>query len=212
MKTKIAMSLLVIAVTVSMLVGSTLAYFSDTATASNNTFTAGTLNIQISNGGDYADSLNGVWETQTGWAPGDTKTATLSFTNVGSIDAKHVYFYFSKSGSDLLMDKIIVTSIQERFNSTDTDNQLEAAAATLGNKDGVLTLNELVSVNWYSWDDKTGDGVILQAGDKKDYAITFTFLFPADAGNEYQGLSASFDLCCEATQNSPTDDFVPVHR
>ena len=77
---KMLLSLLVIGV-VSVTAGAgTWAYFSDTETSEGNTFTTGTLDIEIPNTFEFGDV-----------APGDVETETITIENKGSIAAKSVF-------------------------------------------------------------------------------------------------------------------------
>ena len=192
--------------------------FSSSGKVEGSTFTAGTLNMVLSGDGN----TTGKWVSPTNWAPGQEVTSTIHITNTGSIDAHHIYFGFSDvtnggpTGSGNLLDKIIVTNLSENFNGHVTANQAANIDQQIGNKDGVLTLNELTSFmkngyGYYTSDDQSGDGIVLQAGDQKDYSISMTFQFDPNAGNEYQGTTAGFTFMANATQNSPTDGLVALH-
>lgn len=86
---KMLLSLLVIGV-VSVSAGAgTWAYFSDTETSSGNTFTAGTLDIEIPNTFNFGNV-----------APGDTKTEEITIKNNGSIAAKSVFLELSVVDSE----------------------------------------------------------------------------------------------------------------
>jgi spore coat-associated protein N len=207
------------------LVGGAFAYFTDTATSSGNTFTAGTLDLQLSNDGtNFYDGVTSTWLSPANWAPGSSFTATLSATNIGSIDSRHIYFMFSNlshtdgdaDGSNM-MNAVIVSQVKERFNSTTTSNQAAYIDSVIGNNDGVLTLAEFAGFanGWYGYfteDDKTGDGIVLGAGDLADYDLILEFTFDANAGNIYQGDSCSFDITLQATQQSPVDGIVRLHE
>lgn len=204
--------------------GATFADFSNAGTSTGNTFTAGTLDMKI-NGLD--DVTEAVWKSPTNWAPGDEFTSQVKLNNVGTVNAKHVYFGFKDvtntspvADNTNLLDKIIVTTITETFNGTETANQAAAVAAQVGDKNNVLTLKEFTDFmkngyGYYSWDDKSGDGVILAAGKAaadSDYTLKLGFKFDSAAGNDYQGDTAGFTMMLNATQNSPTDGLVPLHQ
>ena len=66
--------------------GGTWAYFSDTETSTGNTFTAGTLNLELTDtveDGTDGETLTWVF---TDLYPGDTDKATLTVKNTGSIN------------------------------------------------------------------------------------------------------------------------------
>jgi len=57
---KIAISLGVIGVVAAIVIGATTAYFSDTETSTGNTFTAGTLNLELSRGEGWENGADGA--------------------------------------------------------------------------------------------------------------------------------------------------------
>jgi hypothetical protein len=113
MNTKIIASLAIIAVVGVGVIGATRAYFSDSATISGTTFSAGTMNIQVDkdprgsaqvwsdgfdlSSDDYKNWINttigtGAYDTLisqmalTNLKPGDTKEQIIDIKNVGSLD------------------------------------------------------------------------------------------------------------------------------
>ncbi|RLG29440.1 hypothetical protein DRN97_11865 [Methanosarcinales archaeon] len=66
----------------------TLAYFSDTETSTGNTFTAGTLDLKISDGEDWGDGVTATW-TLSDMKPGDSVSGWVVLDTVGSIAADH---------------------------------------------------------------------------------------------------------------------------
>jgi len=81
MKKKIIMSIVVIAIACSMVAGATTAYFTDTQTSHGNTFTAGTLDLNV-NGSDS----NVVLFNDPILVPGNQPTAAYSLMNKGNIN------------------------------------------------------------------------------------------------------------------------------
>lgn len=70
---------------IGMVGGGTWAYFSDTEASTENTFTAGTLDLQLTDASeDGTDSETQTW-VFSGMKPGDTGGATLTVQNAGSI-------------------------------------------------------------------------------------------------------------------------------
>jgi len=219
------MSLSTLMVAATLVGGATFADFSDAGTSTGNTFTAGTLDMQI-NGLDNVATA--VWQSPSNWAPGDTFKSVVKLNNIGSVNAKHVYFGFSDVKHDSpravdnsnLLEKIIVTNLEENFNGTIVSNQAASIDSQVGNNDGKLTLKEFSDFmqngyGYYSWDDKSGDDLILAANKvaaDSDYSLTFEFTFDSSAGNEYQGDTAGFTLMLNATQNSPTEGLVALHQ
>lgn len=213
MKSKIFLSMLVIMVALSMVVGGTMAYFSDSGTSSSNTFTAGTLKMLMSNDAlNWGDDVTATWSTPANWAPGESTTGKISFTNVGTVDAHHLWFNFEITQDSILLDKIIVTDVSEVFNGVSTGNQAATVALQVGDNNNVLTARELLATDWYTWDNISNhDDNVIGAGNLKDYSLSFTFKFDENATDEYQGLSAIFNLGVSATQGSPTEGYICFH-
>lgn len=212
MKTRIAASLLTIAMALSMMVGTSTAYFSDTGRVAANQFTTGRIDLKFSTGDAYRDNIKGVWSSPKGWAPGEECSSKLLFTNAGTVDARQIFFHFTARGDEKLLDAIVVTEVVEYFNGDATENLAPALAAATGNGDGLLTLGELVDQAWMTQDDRSGDGVVLDGGNRKDYRLAFAFKFPDAMDDTLLGLGASFDLKCVAAQNASSDGFHSFHR
>jgi predicted ribosomally synthesized peptide with SipW-like signal peptide len=84
MNTKILLSLSVIAAVAAIAIGGTVAYFSDVETSTGNTFSAGTLNLQVGNSDPTSVKI-----TLSDMKPGDTgNAATWLVKNTGSISGK----------------------------------------------------------------------------------------------------------------------------
>lgn len=225
MKKRLMLGTMMIVLVCALVGGATFAYFSDTATNTGNTFTAGTLNMVMSDDNETdQDNLTATWVSPTNWAPGQEVTGTIAFKNTGSIKAQHIYFGFynllsnGQGDGTNLMDKIIVTNLTEKFNNTTVPNAVAAVEQQVGNKDGILTLRELAGFHtgadgYYTWDNKSGDGTLLAANSAiSDYSLSFTFQFDPGAQNEYQRDTAGFTFKARATQNSPTDGLVCFHE
>lgn len=80
MNKKIILSLSVIAIVSAAAVGGTMAYFSDTETSTGNTFTAGTLDLNLDGG-----NVNVVKFTVANANPGESGSGTWQVNNVGSV-------------------------------------------------------------------------------------------------------------------------------
>lgn len=200
MKSRIIVSMIVIVFAISLVLGGTLAEFSSTAEHSGNTFTAGTLALQLASG----SSTSAAWVSPANWAPGESFTGTLNFTNTGSINAKHIYTTFKDYGGYAdFKDRIIITGISEKYNDTVVDSNVNRIDRLIGNGDKKLTLGEMLDHMFVSFDDVSGDGIILKANNQNDYSLILTFKFDQDAGNDFQGQAAWFTLEATATQNSP---------
>jgi predicted ribosomally synthesized peptide with SipW-like signal peptide len=78
---KILLSLMMIVLVCALIGGGIYAYFSDTETSTGNTFTAGTLDLNLDGG-----NTNVVKFAVGDIAPGSSGNGTWTVTNVGSID------------------------------------------------------------------------------------------------------------------------------
>lgn len=79
---KIFASLLMIGLVLGVAGAGTWAYFSDTETSEDNTFTAGTLDLKV-NGNDEPSIGH---YTEANWKPGETRDDNVIFTNEGSLN------------------------------------------------------------------------------------------------------------------------------
>jgi len=89
---KIILSLSIIGAVTAIIVGGSVAYFSDTATSTSNSFHSGTLDLKLSDasGSTYSDSITGTFDVSD-MAPGVTETTgTVRLKNTGSVSASHV--------------------------------------------------------------------------------------------------------------------------
>ena len=80
MKTRIYVSMLVIALTAALIGGATMALFTDTAANTGNSFAAGTVDITVG----ATDVIVGA----ANMAPGDTRTGSFVVRNAGSLELR----------------------------------------------------------------------------------------------------------------------------
>lgn len=226
MKKRLLVSILSILIVGTLVASATFAEFSSTASSTGNTFSAGTLTLAI-------DGTNTAkWVSPSNWAPGGTVTGQIALTNTGSIDSKHVFWKFTditnsdplhSGGTANLLDKVIVTKFYCTYKNTtvspvtekDCADCVAYFTAICGDKVAPLTLKELTdfannAYNIVDSDTDSGDGIILAAGNKKDYTIHFEFQFDPAAGNEYQGTKAGFTMGFNATQNTDLGGATPL--
>ncbi|GAW91970.1 TasA family protein [Calderihabitans maritimus] len=82
---RVYLSFLVIALVSALVGGATFALFTDEATNSNNTFAAGTIDIELNDNSD--DDI--VSFTVSNIAPGDSGGTTIKVDNEGSLDLRY---------------------------------------------------------------------------------------------------------------------------
>lgn len=86
---QILISLSIIGVTASLVIGGTIANFRDEERAIGNIFQAGIINLELNDGypGPWGDGARYTWKTAPNWSPGDTISNTLHLRNDGNINA-----------------------------------------------------------------------------------------------------------------------------
>ena len=211
---KILASIFVIGILAFAMGYGTYSYFSDTETSSGNTFTAGTIDLLLRNDfiGDWANGVTATWSSSN-FAPGETVTAELRMKNIGTTGAWVVRIGGENLvevdvGDDATLDmadKIVITEIYySELGEYMPWNLAGYYATVMGDGVAPLTLREFVEspysmVFWIGKYPPTE--YYLPPGGARVEMLKMTFKFLEDAGNEYQGDSASFDLKVVADQD-----------
>ncbi len=194
-KRALLLSALSLLMCVSMLIGSTFAWFTDSVTSAGNKIVAGTLDVQLlmdadvdGTYDDISDSTSPIFgagsiaqnnNAETLWEPGKTQVAYLAIKNNGSLDLKYTV-------------GLKVTNV-----SKDLYEVMEYAIVPDANKDNPVaswTSGYSVVVGTQS---VSGD-VSLTAGATHYFALAIHM--DENAGNKYQGGEVNFDLTVLATQ------------
>jgi len=201
MKRSILMSLLVIGAAAALIGGATIAYFSSSEIVGVSS-TAGGMDLQVSKdgGASWYDGNTMTWSTPAGWAPGDTATLEVTMRNVGSSGALMLGVGGENLGGTLnLVDVINITEFDAtEFGYSDwMGAPVSYWEPIFGDGDGTLTLREFVESPysgkfWEGGHPPTTDYLDPNPSDLKRFKIKFEF--DPDAGPEYQGATASFDL------------------
>ena len=216
---KILISLLAIALVIGLVGAGVTAFFSDTGTSTANTFTTGTLVVDVA---DANDAYNGdktvtaTWQSPAGWAPGESFTSTLYLKNTGSVGAHAVYEDWTKlADSSGLSNWIQVTEISDSIpwgsgGAYGTNYVVNFIPTCDLNLDGKLSLAELaswgdrktVSGSPRPWDirvtatDDPAAGTALPAGGELGLRFTFKLM----EGTTMQGATCTIDLNVMASQ------------
>lgn len=219
---KILLSLLTIALVSVVAVGATRAYFSDTETSTGNTFTAGTLDLKLSDANeDWSNGVTSTWVSPSNWAPGQEVKTSIFLKNTGTIPAEAVYANWKNLVDPNGMANYIEVTWLSDSTGIATNNigpfrTRYDAIANGGNNDGKLSLTELVhgvgSVNtpapnqarFYADADESYVTPVLPANGSGTFEIKLGYKFMESAGNDLQGKSASFDLALQAAQHHYT--------
>ncbi len=193
-KRALLLSALALLTCVSMLVGTTFAWFTDSVTSSGNIIKSGTLDIEMywADGTEAPDSANWNDASQGAifnydlWEPGYTEVRHIKIENKGSLALKYQVNIVANGEVTDLADVIDVYYV---------DPAIQVANRTdLANAPKLGTLTEvLANINTTA----SGD---LEAG--KNHTITLALKMQETAGNEYQNKSigADFSVQLLATQ------------
>jgi len=215
MNRKILASWVIICVISALLGAGTYAYFSSTKTSTGNMFTAGTLDLKLSNCssvGPWSDGVSGIW-TLSSMMPGDeTPTASVYFKNFGSV---------ASSTMEITCNYTVTEERPRAQSDTDpnTDQHSDEMAehmiiTTMIYRDDHVDINCSTGYDSYSkqtkdeWkvNDANGDGKIslyelkldplfLPSPDTQPNKVTqfdMSIKFDENAGNDFQG--DTFDL------------------
>lgn len=211
MNRKILTSLVSIGAVLSLVGGATFAFFSDSGTSSNNTFSSGNLNMKLSDTDDIVqDNVTGTWGLNS--APGDTFTGDLNIRNTGSVAANHVELKFTNTVTDALsgpgtvsttpMDRVIeITTLgwdSDGNGSTDVD-LLPLVSDT--NSNGIKDLDDLENRNVDGANDF--DNLSFGGSQSNDHVLRMSGrLSPTLAVDEHQGDSVNMLLDVVMNQDS----------
>jgi len=196
---KMLLSVLIIGL-VSIMAGSTTwAYFQDTELSDDNTLTAGTLDLTLTN----------APFTLSDKQPGDSGTETQTIQNIGSLDGELDVTFSAITNTE--------STGSTEYEQDGEPGELGAAAEMLvfidEDSSGTLTENDIVlksdgnvvtapatpneedyfaTINSYGSDDF--DHAIVSMGSNVQRDIIFKWRIPTDADNGIQGDSVSFDV------------------
>jgi len=183
------------------LIGGAFAYFTDTETSNNNTFTAGYMNLvlDVNNpvGNIVLDNMapnhpSGLFDItfkNTGSLAGtlsyDISLANATETNTWAPDG---------TGTDMsaydFATQVNITTLK-----WGSDDILGTITGIAGNGAAPLTLAELANYGWFS------DAGVTLAATTGTQTVTYGFTLDADAGDAYQGDAVTMILDAKLTSN-----------
>lgn len=198
LKHAMLMSLLTLVVCLSMLVGSTFAWFTDSVTSVGNKIQAGTLRVDLElleEDGSWTsikDSTNAIFNCEN-WEPGYTDVKVLRVSNEGTLALKWLAKFVSNYELTALAD-VIDVYVNTTVDSYPTDR------SDLSGWTNVGTVREFVNTI-----SATTKGT-LEAGKSANLGIALKM--QETAGNEYQDmdLGGTFDIQIIATQHTAEED------
>jgi len=200
-RSALLMSVLSLLLCVSMLVGTTFAWFTDEVVTGMNTIAAGNLDVELLAGGQKVNSTTKLFDDVTLWEPGVVVYENLQVANVGTLALKYQMSLNFGNENDLnghkLSEVLKVVVLDEAINSNMTRVQvLEMAKAAAEEKiEGTETVGHGALSNFYL----TGE---LEAGVSSDEKAIVIFW---DANDN------ATDNLYNANNGQVTSDGEPLH-
>ncbi len=199
-KRPLAISVIALILCVSMLLGTTFAWFTDSATSGNNVVQSGKLDVEMY----WSDSLlaadSDQWQDADGtpiftydkWEPGYTEVRYIKVKNAGNLSLQWRLFIEAEGAVGELAEVIDVYYI----------NPVTAAVNTLQGQTSAGALKDVIQNH------TSANGVLLPAGETSathtvgETILAVAFHMDEEAGNEYQGKSVGdgFSVSLIATQ------------
>ena len=196
-KRALLLSALSLLMCVSMLIGSTFAWFTDSVTSTGNKIQAGNLDVDLylwTAGGSKeitnesapifgAGAIAQDNNAETLWEPGKTQVAYLSIKNNGSLDLKYT----------------VAVDVRDADEEQDLYEVMQYAIINDAKYADVTAWNAANGVSVVPGVNATqADDVALKAGEEHFFALTIHMR--EEAGNEYMNGQVDFDLRVLATQ------------
>jgi len=203
-KSALISSVLILTLCVSMMVGTTFAWFTDSVTSSGNIIQSGTLKVGMewADGKEdpaadtttWTDASTGAIFNNKYWEPGHTEVRHIKISNEGTLALKYQLNIFANGDVSKLTDAIDVYFV---------DPAVKVADRT--ELDTVKPVGTLTAILAGMPGNASGD---LNSGDSN--TVTLALKMRENAGNEYQGLEMGSDFVIQllATQlTAETDSF-----
>lgn len=213
-KRALLLSALAIVLCIAMLIGTTYAWFTDTASTAVNKIQSGNLDVQLEYSKDFSEWKNvtedtKLFEDSTAWEPGRTEIVYLRVKNAGTLALKYtlgIYNLYNSTGKNVLGNKYRLSDYVK----------LGAAEADAAYADRAAAINAVdADAKLISDIDNSGmAGASLEPNDTKIYALVL--YMPTEVGNEanpknkdpYWAAKMSFGISVSATQAmSESDSF-----
>ena len=201
-KRSLLMSALALVLCLSMLVGSTFAWFTDSVTSSGNIIKSGTLDVEMSwaNGTEDPSAENTTWEdaaegaifNSDKWEPGYVEVRHLKIENKGTLALKYQLNIIPNGDVSELAKVIDVYFIQPA--------QLVADRAALANVTPIGTLDKVLDGSLANLD---MDG---EMGAGATNTMTIALKMQETAGNEYQNMSIGSEFAVQLLATQETDE------
>ena len=213
-KQALVASAILLCMSFTMLLGTTFAWFTDSATSAGNKIVAGTLDVQLwmydESKSDYVNigdsnapifGKTGSLKAQdnnadTLWEPGKTQVVYLKLVNAGSLDLKYTVAINVRDNDD---DKDLYKALEYAIAPNAKQSDTELPAWNGGEKVNVGNNVDTTDVELPAKEDGSN-------AHEHYFALSVHML--EEAGNEYQGGYVEFDIKVAATQmNTEADSF-----
>ena len=221
-KRSLLMSALALVMCLSMFVGSTFAWFTDSVTSSNNIIKSGTLDVAMT----YADEVDGTYEDASKgaifdyklWEPGYTQVKYVKLENLGTLALQYKLTVtpnvVNANEKVKLADVIDVYTalVEDGYTAPANFEAAKASMTKVGTLSDVLAATEGCDTGvLLPADGKGSDDVELPAGTEAytgDVTVCIALHMQESAGNEYQNLSVrnGFSVQLLATQFTYEND------
>ena len=188
---RILVSLMIIAVVAASITGGAMALFTDTETSAANAFTAGTLDLALTNGVPLPFTVSGM-------APGDVVYGGLQVSNSGSLDLRYAMTTTADGAStldeqlDLTIDVVTGAGVDTIWYTADD----VVGEANVYGPDGVLSS---AAIGDSSQGAQAGDRALAAAGNER---LRFKVTLPLTTDDSYQGATCTVDFVFDAEQTS----------
>ena len=213
-KRALLLSALAIVLCIAMLIGTTYAWFTDTASTAVNKIQSGNLDVQLEYSKDFSEWKNvdedtKLFEDSTVWEPGRTEIVYLRVKNAGTLALKYtlgIYNLYNSTGKNVLGNKYSLSDYVKLGAVEANAAYADRAAAISAVQDSAKTLNSI--------GDTGVVGADLATNTTKVYALVL--YMPTEVGNEanpknndpYWAAKVSFGISVSATQAvSESDSF-----
>ena len=198
-KRSLLMSVLALLLCVSMLIGSTFAWFTDSVTSAGNIIKSGKLDVEMywADGKEAPASANWKDASTTkifdydNWEPGYTEVRHIKIANTGTLALKYQLNILPTGEVSKLADVIDVYFIDPAAKVT--DRAALEGAKKLGTLTDVLAGMETSTVG------------TLDAN--KEVTVTLALKMREDAGNKYQGMSIGSEFAIQLLATQLTAEF-----
>ena len=199
-KNRLIAAVLVLIMTASMLIGTTFAWFTDSATSGGNVIQSGKLDAEMYWSDTLLDAASTEWVNADGvpvftydrWEPGYTEVKYIKITNEGNLAFKWRLSIEAEGEVTKLSDVIDVYYVNPCENTVTTLDGLSTAG----------TLTGVLESHTYTGGELLPAGRV-EAGHKSGHTIiAIAFHMQEGASNEYQNMSigSNFSIQLLATQ------------